>query len=207
MTIPLTRSKLLTVISLERSQGRCGRLPLGHSQCRPDEDLHGPDCLAERYVQQQLLRISGWGLERRSRGRPGNGGGNWQQWVGYRRYQLYGESLSNTTDTSFFASESDKRTRSKMPTQHPYLCPATLPPQRGIERPPPSPSPPSFPSAPNSQHTNARAQPTSSRSSTSRSSRHTSRRPSRRPTRSARSPPSACPSHPSPPKRPTWRRA
>jgi hypothetical protein len=45
----------------ERSQGRRSRLQARDSQCRPNEDLHGPDRLAERYVQQQFFGYQ-WGL-------------------------------------------------------------------------------------------------------------------------------------------------
>ncbi len=40
------------LVITERSQGRRGRLQTRHPQCRPREDLHGPDRLPERYVEQ-----------------------------------------------------------------------------------------------------------------------------------------------------------
>lgn len=47
--------KLIVSPSPEHSQGRRGRLPTRQPECRSREDLHGPDGLAERYVQPPFL--------------------------------------------------------------------------------------------------------------------------------------------------------
>lgn len=66
------------LVITERSQGRRGRLQTRHPQCRPHEDLHGPDRLPERYVQQLGRAAVGISVARKSRSRrprlSGNGG-------------------------------------------------------------------------------------------------------------------------------------